>query len=337
MSKNKKFFQFGSIAITVLLLVVSSFAVQAKTKLKVFHAGSLSIPFKQVEKEFEQTHPNVDVQLEAHVSVVAVRQVTEVGKRGDVVAVADYSLIPSMMDPDYSDFYLQFAQNRMVVAYNENSKLSDRINSDNWYNILAHPKVRFGFSNPNMDPCGYRSPMVMQLAELHYFDSRILDELVLANSAISVADDGNKYEIQTPEALKPRADKLSIRNKSVDLVALVQSGGLDYAFEYMSVAKQHGLKFVTLPRQIDLSSTKYSETYKRVEVKTADGKIKVAKPIVYGITVPNNAPNPELAKDFVELIISERGQEIFTELGQPPIVPARGFGEVPSALESLVE
>jgi len=105
----------------------------------------------------------------------------------------------------------------------------------------------------------------------------------------------------------------------------------------MSVAKQHGLKFVTLPRQIDLSSTKYSDTYKRVEVKTADGKIKVAKPIVYGVTVPNNAPNPELAKDFVELIISERGQEIFTELGQPPIVPARGFGEVPSALESLVE
>jgi len=334
---NKTALRSTLVGLTILILLFGALGVQAKTNLKVFHAGSLSIPFKQVEEKFESNHPDVDVQLEAHGSVVAVRQVTEVGKRGDVVAVADYSLIPSMMEPNYTDFYLQFAQNRMVVAYNEESKYSERINSDNWYNILADPKVRFGFSNPNMDPCGYRSPMVMQLAELHYFDSEVLDKLVIANSSISVNEEEGKYEISTPEALKPKTDQLSIRNKSVDLVALVQSGGLDYAFEYMSVAKQHGLKFVTLPRQIDLSSTKYSETYKRVAVRTADGKVKVAKPIVYGVTVPSNAPHPELAKEFVELIISEQGQEIFTELGQPPIVPARGYGEVPSALEDLVE
>jgi len=333
---NKKNLQTLGIALVVLTLLISVGAY-AKTNLKVFHAGSLSIPFSQVEEIFESNHPDVDVQLEAHGSVVAVRQVTEVGKMGDVVAVADFSLIPSMMVPEYASFYLQFAKNRMVLAYTEESELADKVNSDNWYNVLRNPDVRYGFSNPNMDPCGYRSPMVMQLAETHYLDDKILDDLVIDNSAITVDERDGNYQINTPEALRPNTAKLSIRDKSVSLVALLQNGGLDYAYEYMSVAKQHGLEYVTLPESIDLSSTEHADTYKHVTVKTADGNVKTAKPIVYGITIPSNAEHPELAREFVQLIISKKGQEVFSELGQPPIVPARGFGETPETLGDHVE
>jgi len=34
----------------------------AKTPLKVFHAGSLSKPFDDIDKAFETEHPDVDVQ-----------------------------------------------------------------------------------------------------------------------------------------------------------------------------------------------------------------------------------------------------------------------------------
>ncbi|MCF7875960.1 tungstate ABC transporter substrate-binding protein WtpA [Candidatus Bipolaricaulota bacterium] len=333
--RNSFLFSFG----TALLILILFFSIQvgAKTDLKVFHAGSLSVPFKRLEKEFESAHPDVNVQLEAHGSVVAVRQVTDVGKKGDVVAVSDYTLIPSLMSPEYADFYLQFAQNRMVLAYTEESNLSERINSHNWYNVLANKDVRFGFSNPNMDPCGYRSPMVMQLAEIHYFDPGILNKLVLNNSKITVTAKENTYQINVPEVIRPDTGQLTIRNKETDLVALLQSGGLDYAFEYMSIAKQHGLKFIKLPRAVDLSSTKYGDLYSRVSVKTADGKIKKAKPIVYGITIPKNARHPKLAAEFLKLIISEKGRSVFSELGQPPIVPARGFGDVPGSLEVSME
>lgn len=336
MLKKRKLLRIFGVSLVIFSLFFS-LQVSAKTNLKVFHAGSLSVPFKKLEKKFEASHPEVDVQLEAHGSVVAVRQVTELGERGDVVAVADYTLIPSMMSPDYSDFYLQFAQNRMVVAYTEESKLSDKVNSDNWYNVLADPEVRYGFSNPNMDPCGYRSPMVMQLAELHYHDFEILEELLISRSNITVKQKGDKYRISAPEFLNPDTSELSVRPKSVNLVSMLQGGGLDYAFEYMSVAKQHGLEFVTLPRAIDLSSTQYSEAYGRVSVKTSDGNVKKAKPIVYGVTVPTNARHPKLAREFVRFIISDQGKKVFSELGQPPIVPARAFGEVPSEFEDLVE
>jgi molybdate/tungstate transport system substrate-binding protein len=333
---KRKFLRVLGVSLVVFSLFFS-LQVTAKTNLKVFHAGSLSVPFGKLEKKFESQHPEVDVQREPHGSVVAVRQVTEVGKRGDVVAVSDYTLIPSMMSPKYANFYLQFVQNRMVLAYTEESTLSDEINSDNWYNVLANKDVRFGFSNPNMDPCGYRSTMVLQLAELHYLDSKIMDHLVVENSSIKVEKEGDTYQINVPGSISPNTAQLTIRNKETDLVALLQSGGLDYGFNYMSVAKQHGLKYINLPRQLDLSSTRHTDTYNRVSVRTSDGKVKKAKPIVYGITVPTNARHPKLAREFVRFIISEVGRKVFSEVGQPPIAPARGFGEVPSEFGDLVK
>ena len=85
----------------------------------------------------------------------------------------------------------------------------------------------FGFSNPNLDPCGYRSLMVMQLAELYYNDSKIFDDLVLNNTAITISEDADGTFLMTvPEDPKPNTEKVNIRPKSVELVALVEEVGL---------------------------------------------------------------------------------------------------------------
>lgn len=44
----------------------------------------------------------------------------------------------------------------------------------------------------------------------------------------------------------------AVRQKAIELVAMVESGTMDYAFEYKSVAVQHGLKYVELPVEINL-------------------------------------------------------------------------------------
>lgn len=54
--------------------------------------------------------------------------------------------------------------------------------------------------------------------------------------------------------------------------------------------------------------------------------------IVYGITVPKNAKNPELGREFVLFVIGDAGQKIFADMGQPPIVPAEGSGVLPAEL-----
>ena len=127
-----------------------------------------------------------------------------------------------------------------------------------------------------------------------------------------------------------------IRSMEMELIHLVESGELDYFFIYKSVAKQHGFNFVELPVEIDLSSPDYAELYSKVKVVLANGKEVTGKPIVYGITIPKNAENRELAVEFVKLVISEEGQEILRELGQEPLVPPRADTAVPS-LKAMVE
>lgn len=301
--------------------------------LKVFHAGSLTKPFELMEAEFEDAYPNVDVQLMPGGSTKVVKDITELDKHADVLASADYSLIPGLMVPDDAGWYLTFAKNQMVLTYSDKSKYADEINADNWYEILAREDVKWAFSDPNVDPCGYRSPMVIQLAELYYGDDQIFENTICCDSEITITEDNGTYTIDSNNP-NPTGS-LSIRPKSVELVQMIQVGGLDYAWEYRSVAVQNDLNFVELPEAIDLSSLEYAETYASVQ-EDCGGGIKIGKPIVYGVTVPMNADNPEIGMEFVKMLVGETGQGIMEEMGQPPIVPAEGYLDVPGEFGSLV-
>ncbi len=298
-------------------------------KLVILHAGSLAIPFKDISRAFNEKYPEVKIELEGRGSRATIRQVTELHRKADIIGSADYSLILPMMSPDYADWYIAFACNRMVIAYTTKSKYSDEINKDNWYKILADdPKgkgVTYGHSNPDDDPCGYRTLMMWQLAEKYYRIPGLYKKLLKGNGRVSKG-----REI--------------VRRKSVDLIALLEAGELDYAFEYLSVAKQHGLKYIELPREIDLSSEEFKELYSSAKVKVSGKKpgefvILSGKPIIYGLTIPKNAPRPDLAVIWVKFLLGPEGQMIMKKDGQPPLVPAlaNDLSRLPLELRSLVK
>jgi molybdate/tungstate transport system substrate-binding protein len=309
-----------------------------QVQLKVFMAGSLTGPFEKLKAAFEAEHSNVEVLLEPAGSVDCIKKITENGKPADVLASADYALIPQMMVPDHADWYLTFAKNTMVLCYTNDSKYADEVTAENWYQVLGRDGVRWAFSDPNSDPCGYRSPMVIQLAEAHYGDSTIFETLVEAHSDITATEANGVWTIHATEP-NPDSSTLTIRPKSVELVTMLQSGGLDYAWEYRSVAVQNDLMFIELPEAIDLSSIDFAETYATVQTEAKKGNgttLYVGAPIVYGVTVPKIAEHPDLGVAFVEMLIGSTGQGILEDDGQPPIVPASGYGSVPADLRSLV-
>jgi len=347
---NTSYALLGATIISIIIIggIYTGIFWKNTITLKVFCAGSLTLPLEKVKERFEKDFSSyrppgslviykVEVSLEPSGSVQCVRKITDIGKAADILAVADFSLIPKMMMPRYADWYLRFAKNRMVLAYTDKSRYADEINSTNWFQILRRPDVRWGFANPNMDPCGYRSLWVIQLAELEYGDDRIFEDLVEANSAITMNEESDAYVYKAPEDIEPKAGRLIIRDKSVELIALLQSGGLDYAFEYLSVAIQHNLRYVELPESIDLSSEKQShvEIYSHMRATLLKENL-TATPIHYGVTIPKNAPHPELAEIFVKYMIDEAGQEIFREMGQPPIAPAiaSDLDKIPEILKS---
>jgi molybdate/tungstate transport system substrate-binding protein len=308
-------------AIMIVMLVIGTsyyyfFLHENKTKLVVFHAGSLTLPFDYLEKDFEENNSDIDVQMEKGGSAKLVRSIIDLNKKCDVLAVADYSLIEKNMFQDYASWYIQFAKNRMVIAYNEESN----INETNWYQTLRNQG--FGFANPNKDPCGYRALMVIQLAEIYYNDSRIFDDLIVKNTDITVSEDNGTYNIRSAEDINPEGNVV-VADKSVDLIYKLQTGDLKYAFEYMSVAKQHNLHYLLLPDEIDLSNTTYKETYSRVVVHRFPDGNSTGKPIVYGITIPENAEHKDMAIKFVKFLLEEYKNGDMNKFGQPAIVPAK--------------
>ncbi len=286
-----------------------------KGDLVVFHAGSLKGPFETLKVEFEKEYPNVKVLLEGAGSRDCAKKICELKKNCDVMASADYTVIDSLLKPDYADWNVKFASNRMVIAYTDKSKYADEINKDNWYEILQKDGVQYGFSDPNGDPCGYRTRLVFQLAEKHY------------------SVDGLN------QALINHCPKENIRPKSVELVSLLQAGELDYAFEYLSVAKQHGLKVLDLPEKINLEKDENADFYTQASITLKDGKTKKGKPIVYGVTIPKNSENPEAGMAFIEMLLSEKGQKIMDDAGQPPFDPplTKDADTLPAELKDVVK
>ncbi|MEM2022763.1 MAG: tungstate ABC transporter substrate-binding protein WtpA [Archaeoglobaceae archaeon] len=307
------------LAILVVLLCTLMFcciAQETENKIKIFHAGSLSVPISELSREFQKKY-GVDVFLESSGSIEAVRKVTDLKKSVDIIAVADYFLIPQMLIPNYTDFYILFAGNEMVIAFSGKSKYSEIINETNWFEILQRDDVTFGFSDPNMDPCGYRALAVLKLADLYYKKS-IFEMLVERNSNIRSSNN----TIFVPEKVESNS-KIVLRPKEVELTALVETGALDYYFIYKSVAKQHNLSFVELPAEINLGNYELIDYYSKVDVYIRNESFKI-QPIAYAVTILKNSQNKNLAIEYLNFMLSDEGRKIFKdnfhELLDPPVI-----------------
>jgi len=289
-----------------------------KTVVNVVPAGSLLGPMETMEAEYEALHPDIDIRSEGHGSIQCIRQVTDLHRDFDVVIVADESLIPDMMyilredgNGTYATSYTPLARNEMVIAYTNLSLYADEITRENWMEILRLPDVRTGISNPMLDAAGYRGLMVLFLAENYYGTDDLFDTLITHNLAQQpvVVRNGTTAEVILPETMKTSGPGLVVRDGSVYLLSLLEAGGVDYAFEYRSVAEEHGLRYISLPPEIDLSTPVYADQYDDVSVTlgyqrfSSIGSERTGRPIVYGITVPTTAIHPEEGEEFAEFVI----------------------------------
>ena len=80
--------------------------------------------------------------------------------------------------------------------------------AENWYEIIARPDVKFGLSDPRFDAAGYRSLMIVQLAEDYYGDPTIFERVYLGRfkEPITVEKSGNQQVIHVPEVLETTSE-----------------------------------------------------------------------------------------------------------------------------------
>lgn len=290
----------------ILIIIFAGCSNQESTpdQLNIFHAGSLSVPVKQINKAFLEIHPGIEIRAEAAGSVACARKITDLNRPCDVLLSADYNVINKFLIPEKSSWNIKFAANEMVIAFNKESRKASEITPANWPETLENPDIEFGRSDPNSDPCGYRTVLSLLLAEAYYDQPGLADRLLIK-------------------------DQVYIRPKETDLIALLETHVIDYIFIYRSVAVQHDLKFIQLPDSVNLKDPQLSAWYKTVSVeingkKPGEKIIQTGEPMTYGLTIPLNAPNPDLALEYVKFLLeAENGMQILEENGQPSLIPAK--------------
>ena len=270
-------------------------AAEASRTLVVFNAGSLARPIRAALDTFA-AREGVRVAQESAGSLETARKLTELGKIPDVIALADAEVFPRYLMPTFVDGYAEFARNRMVLAYTDRSRFAAEMAPDTWWRILLRPGVETGRSDPHLDPNGYRTLLVWQLAERHYAQPGLATRLAAAHPARNV------------------------RPKEADLVGLLQTGELDYIWSYESMAKGIGLRYVSLPRGIDLSPPDSAGWFGMAAVtvrgaRAGDSVTFRGAPIVYAVAVPRAAPHPEVAARFAAFLLSAEGKVILRREG----------------------
>jgi molybdate/tungstate transport system substrate-binding protein len=305
-----------------LLLLLPTAARAADPELSgevtIFQAASLSDLFKKAQAEFTAQHPKVSIQIQPGGSGVLIRQITDLDKAADIIAVADRSLVPKFLMPKYVDWSVDFLTEQIVIIVGENARHANEITPANWPQILLKSDTEYGISDPLTAPVGYRSLMVWQLAEQYYKQPKLYEQL---------------------QAGLP---KKNIRPNATALVTLLQSGELDYIFDYASLARQQGLRVIPLPGEINLGNPQFADRYAAASA-TIPGKepgtttqVK-GEPIVYSIAVLKNAKNPKAAEAFVNFLLGPKGRQLMADAGMTPLVPAQVAGTgLPAALKATL-
>jgi molybdate/tungstate transport system substrate-binding protein len=274
---------------------------------------------KDISAEFSKKYPNVKILSESAGSVASARKITDLGRPCDLLISADYSVIDKMLIPGFADWNIKFASNEMVIVYSPESRYSNSINASNWFDILMKPDVSFGRADPNSDPCGYRTVMMLQLAEKYYKKPGLLKD---------ITSKGKDF----------------LRPKEVDLLALLETESIDYIFIYRSVAIQHQLKYIELPDQVNLKNAAYTREYAKANVEingSAPGEkqLMTGEPMIYGVTILRDALNKTAAEAFLEFMLSkEQGMRIIERDGQPSVIPmsVQNYNKLPPLLRRFV-
>lgn len=310
---------FRRTTLAVLVLGVASCdgsGHRARPTLVVSHAGSLARPLRVALDSFT-ARTGTAVVTQSAGSLEAARRITELGDVPDVIALADAEVFERLLVPEHVARFAVFARDRIGIAFTGRSRHAAELERGaEWWAILARDDVEVGRSDPALDPAGYRALLALALAEGHH----------------ARPDIGARVLARSP----PR----NVRPKSADLVALLESGALDYAFAYESVARSAGLRFHRLPAAVDLGDERLARDYARVSVRVpgrslGDSITLRGAPVRHALAVPLKAPHPVQAESLATFLLSDQGLAILRGAGLETIAPPVISGDASGVARSL--
>jgi molybdate/tungstate transport system substrate-binding protein len=299
-------------------------SVQQEDPVSVMYAASLLKTFEESLGPAFQADSRYPYQGEARGSVQIANMILDGLRRPDVFVSAGTIPIKKLMNANDSpaDWLVKFGAAEMVIAYSLNSLFFNdlekaRTGEIQWYVVLSNPDLKFGRTDPELDPKGYYMIIAAELANKYYNDSDIKQRIL--------GEDRNPKQIFPEETLK----------------TILEQGQLDAVAAYKHEAVARGLPYITLPAEINLADPTFFNFYKTASYTLEHGKGQTVfgEPIYFSFTIPNLVKNLAGATSFATFILTPSGENILEDQGLNFIKPVveGNVEKVPSSISGILE
>lgn len=286
------------------VLLIAGAAQAKRPALRVAYAGSMGAVMDHgLGPTFAKSH-DIDYQGMGEGSyglahLIAARQV-----RADVFIAITPGPIRVVQRAGLLPVAEPVASTQMVIAYSPFSRFAKLFRNAAagkcpWFKVLERPGVRFGRTDPAIDPQGRNLVLVMQLAALYY---RHPD---LAHRVLGAVE--NPRQIFTEPSLLSR----------------LESGQIDASSAYLSAAISRHLPYIKLPKAINLSDPALeARWYRKAGFRlVGPGGVErhvIVQPLVFYAGVLANAPHKKVAQAFAHYLESASARRIFARFGYAP-------------------
>jgi molybdate/tungstate transport system substrate-binding protein len=298
--------------------------IQDHGKVFIMYGGSLVKIFENSLGPSFQNQTGYTYVGEGKGSVQISNMIAEGFRKPDVFVSAGTIPIMKLIDnkPSGVGWLMKFASAEMVIAYSPKSHFFNDLEKVKtgqipWYNVISESGFKFGRTDPLLDPKGYNMIITAKLSNIYYNDSTIKQR--------TLGDDRNPKQIFPEETLN----------------TVLESGQVDAIAAYKHEAISRGLFYITLPPQINLGNTDFSEFYKKASytISSNDYKTVYGEPIYFSVTIPDSSKNLNGAISFVNYLLSpSKGKLILEKQGldylKKPIIEGN-VSKVPSNITSL--
>ncbi len=214
----------------------------------------------------------------------------------DVVEFADPAVNATLMGPangSYVSWYFTYATSKLVIGFDPKAKTAADFKLVQqgklpFYKALQQKGLRFGRTDPNIDPKGYRAIWMANLTQ------KVYKLKGFANTLLGATENADQV---FPEQT---------------LVARMLTGQINAGVFYLSEVRDLGIPYISLPAQVNLGSTtaKERKLYATQHFTTTAGQTVTGAPIEYTITIPSTVRNVDGATAFVRFTLSSRVRAI---------------------------
>lgn len=231
---------------------------------------------------------------EAKGSVLSANMIKDKLRTPDVFISADPKVNNLLMGAENGNIVRWYATsfgNEMVLGYNPDSRFADELkqvatNDLRLYEILQQKGFRLGRGDPELEPKGYRTLFLFDLAEKYYRQPGLARKILA--------------DAEHPTQVFPEEQ----------LIARLEAGQVDAGIFYRNEVAEHNLPFITFPRELNLSDPELDSNYGAVTYVSPKGTTYRGASIVYSITIPETSRNREGAIALVGFLLSGEGRKI---------------------------